>query len=89
MFSAHTFDPGWDKNANAVGEFTDVREFQRQLKAGGEILASEADEGTIGPASLMALDPDGNTNLVDQHVQQLAVADEQAVRRQSRRLSRT
>jgi lactoylglutathione lyase len=28
----------------------------------------EADESTTGPASLMALDPDGNPILLDQHV---------------------
>ena len=31
-------------------------------------LASEADERTTGPASFMAIDPDGNAILVDQHV---------------------
>lgn len=63
-----TFNPGWDKNATAVGEFTDIRELQRQLKASGVTLVSEADESTTGPASLTALDPDGNPILVDQHV---------------------
>ena len=29
---------------------------------------TEADEATTGPASFMAVDPDGNTILVDQHV---------------------
>jgi hypothetical protein len=29
---------------------------------------TEADETTTGPASFMAVDPDGNTILVDQHV---------------------
>ena len=28
----------------------------------------EADEPTTGPASFMAVDPDGNSILVDQHV---------------------
>jgi hypothetical protein len=51
-----------------VESFTDVRELQRQLKAGGVQLISEADEGTTGPASLMLVDPDGNTILLDQHV---------------------
>ncbi len=31
-------------------------------------LLSEADETTTGPASFMAVDPDGNQILVDQHV---------------------
>jgi catechol 2,3-dioxygenase-like lactoylglutathione lyase family enzyme len=63
-----TFNPGWDSNANALAEFTDVRELQRQLKARGIALVTEADEATTGPASFMVLDPDGNPILVDQHV---------------------
>ena len=63
-----TFNPGWDSNANTLAEFTDVRELQRQLKAQGITLATEADETTTGPASFMAIDPDGNPILVDQHV---------------------
>ena len=62
-----TFNPGWDANANALEEFTDVRELQRQLKAQGVALTMEADESTTGPASFMAVDPDGNPILVDQH----------------------
>jgi catechol 2,3-dioxygenase-like lactoylglutathione lyase family enzyme len=63
-----TFNPGWDSNANTLAEFTDVRELQRQLKARGIALATEADESTTGPASFMVIDPDGNPILVDQHV---------------------
>ena len=63
-----TFNPGWDQNAQKVAAFTDVRELQRQLKAQGVQLMSEADESTTGPASFMAMDPDGNQILVDQHV---------------------
>ena len=63
-----TFNPGWDSNAQKLPTFTDVRELQRQLKAQGVPLLSEADESTTGPASFMAVDPDGNTILVDQHV---------------------
>ena len=63
-----TFNPGWDSNASALGEFTDVRELQRQLKARGITLATEVDETTTGPASFMVVDPDGNPILVDQHV---------------------
>ena len=63
-----TFNPGWDSNANTLAEFTDVRELQRQLKARGIALATEADETTTGPASFMVIDPDGNPVLVDQHV---------------------
>ncbi|HWP70270.1 MAG TPA: VOC family protein [Gemmatimonadaceae bacterium] len=63
-----TFNPGWDSNGKALASFTDVRELQRQLKAQGVMLMSEADENTTGPASFMAVDPDGNPILVDQHV---------------------
>jgi lactoylglutathione lyase len=63
-----TFNPGWDSNARRLDTFTDVRELQRQLKAQGVTLATEADETTTGPASFIAVDPDGNPILVDQHV---------------------
>jgi catechol 2,3-dioxygenase-like lactoylglutathione lyase family enzyme len=63
-----TFNPGWDSNAQKLPAFTDVRELQRQLKAQGVILQTEADESTSGPASFIAVDPDGNPILVDQHV---------------------
>ena len=63
-----TFNPGWDSNANRLDAFTDVRDLQRALKAQGVQLLSEADESGSGPASFMAIDPDGNPVLVDQHV---------------------
>src|SRR5262245_25267913 len=63
-----TFNPGWDSNAQKVASFTDVRELQRQLKAQGVALLKEADENKTGPASFIAVDPDGNPVLVDQHV---------------------
>jgi lactoylglutathione lyase len=63
-----TFNPGWDKNNQNLDNFTDVRELQKQLKAQGVELMSEADESTTGPASFMVIDPDGNPILVDQHV---------------------
>ena len=63
-----TFNPGWDSNAARLDVFTDVRDLQRQLKAEGVQLISEADEATTGPASFIAVDPDGNPILVDQHV---------------------
>ncbi|MDZ4675552.1 MAG: VOC family protein [Gemmatimonadota bacterium] len=62
-----TFNPGWDTNAQNVDPFTDVRELQRQLKAQGVTLTTEADESTSGPASFTTVDPDGNPVLVDQH----------------------
>ncbi|MCE9600955.1 MAG: VOC family protein [Gemmatimonadetes bacterium] len=63
-----TFNPGWDSNAQLVPGFTDVRELQRQLKASGVALLTEAATDTTGPASFMVVDPDGNPVLVDQHV---------------------
>jgi len=63
-----TFNPGWDQNAQPIESFTDVRELQRQFKAQGVALLSEADETTSGPAYFMLEDPDGNPVLFDQHV---------------------
>jgi len=63
-----TINPGWDSNAQKLAAFTDVRELQRELKAQGVQMTSEADESTTGPASFVAVDPDGNPILVDQHV---------------------
>ncbi len=63
-----TFNPGWNRDAQPLKTFTDVRELQLQLKDLGIELISEADEGSNGPASFMMVDPDGNTILIDQHV---------------------
>jgi len=63
-----TFNPGWDGNAQKLATYTDVRDLQRRLKAQGVQLLQEADESTAGPASFIAVDPDGNPILVDQHV---------------------
>ncbi|MSU51247.1 MAG: VOC family protein [Opitutus sp.] len=62
-----TFNPGWTSQNQPLPEFQDVREIQRQLKAEGVKLDTEADEKTKGPASLMLTDPDGNPILLDQH----------------------
>ena len=45
----------------------DVRSIQKQLKAQGIDLMSEADESTSGPAHVVLMDPDGNPILIDQH----------------------
>jgi catechol 2,3-dioxygenase-like lactoylglutathione lyase family enzyme len=63
-----TFNPGWDQNAQQLASFTDIRDLQRQLKVQGVELQTQADESTTGPASFVAVDPDGNPILVDQHV---------------------
>lgn len=62
-----TFNPGWSRQAENVDEFTDIREIQKQLKADGVQLTTEADESTKGPASVTLIDPDGNPILIDQH----------------------
>lgn len=62
-----TFNPGWNSNAENLESFTDVRELQKQLKQKGIKLLTEADETTVGPASIILEDPDGNQILLDQH----------------------
>jgi lactoylglutathione lyase len=52
-----TFNPGWNSNARKLASFTEVRELQQ-----------EAVESTTGRARFVAVDPDGNPILVDQHV---------------------
>src|ERR687894_2070425 len=43
-----TFNPGWGSDAQPLGEFTDVRELQRRLKARGVDMITEADESSTG-----------------------------------------
>lgn len=62
-----TFNPGWDENAQNLESFDDVRVIQQHLKSKNITLATEADENTSGPASMMFTDPDGNVVLIDQH----------------------
>lgn len=62
-----TFNPGWDQDAQNLPEFTDIRDLQKQLKANGLTLSTEADENSSGPSSLVLIDPDGNPILLDQH----------------------
>lgn len=62
-----TFNPGWDRHCNTLPDYDDVRQIQKQIRSRGIALASEADEATSGPASLMVVDPDGNPVLIDQH----------------------
>ena len=62
-----TFNPGWNEKAENLESFTDIRELQKQLKAKGITMLSEADESSEGPAFFTIEDPDGNQILVDQH----------------------
>src|SRR5262245_57012706 len=55
----------FDKNTLTFNP-TDVRAVQRAAKARGVAFVLEADAGT-GPAAAMAIDPDGNPVLIDQH----------------------
>ena len=64
-----TFNPGWDQNAEALNDFTDVRELKREAELRGLTTPNSAPiESDNGPASFMLEDPDGNSILIDQHV---------------------
>lgn len=63
-----TWNPGWDRSAQAVAEFDDVRDIQRRVKAAGIEFSSRTDDDSTGPASVTLTDPDGNVLLLDQHV---------------------
>ncbi|MBL9102938.1 MAG: VOC family protein [Myxococcales bacterium] len=63
-----TFNPGWDSACNTLPDYVDVRELQRRLRAAGIEPVQAADESTVGPGSLVVVDPDGNPILLDQHV---------------------
>ena len=63
-----TFNPGWDRSAQTLANFDDVRELQERLLAQGVTVAVKADEQSNGPASIVLTDPDGNPILIDQHV---------------------
>ncbi|MCP5070349.1 MAG: VOC family protein [bacterium] len=63
-----TFNPGWNRDAETLDSFVDVRELQSTLRERGMEFSVEADENTSGPGSFIVLDPDGNPILFDQHV---------------------
>ena len=63
-----TFNPGWDRSAQTLAKFEDVRDIQARLKAAGITPAKPADESGSGPASMVIVDPDGNQIVFDQHV---------------------
>lgn len=63
-----TFNPGWNQQAQAIDDYTDIRDLQKKLKNDGVTLMTEADANTTGPASCMIQDPDGNMILIDQHI---------------------
>ena len=63
-----TYNPGWNRSAETLDDFEDVRDIQRALEAKGIEIVTRADESTDGPASFVITDPDGNPILLDQHV---------------------
>ena len=63
-----TYNPGWDRNAEALPDFDDVRSIQKTLKSRGLKMTTSADESNTGPASCTLSDPDGNLILFGQHV---------------------
>ena len=63
-----TFNPGWDQSAQALGDFTDVRDIQQALQALGLEANGNTGEAESGPAHIALTDPDGNPILIDQHV---------------------
>ena len=63
-----TFNPGWDHQCKTLPDYDDVRDIQESLTSQGLSLLTRADESSIGPASFLLLDPDGNPILIDQHV---------------------
>jgi len=63
-----TFNPGWDRSAQTLSNFDDVRVIQKQLTERGIKLVKEANESSTGPESLVLTDPDGNQIFIDQHV---------------------
>ena len=63
-----TFNPGWNKEAEELPEFEDVRSLQAKLIERGIEPVSKADPESTGPANFVITDPDGNPILVDQHV---------------------
>ncbi|MGB1261339.1 MAG: VOC family protein [Cognaticolwellia sp.] len=62
-----TFNPGWDQSAQALDDFTDVRELMAKVEQQGIEVTHKNIEGEQGPASFSFVDPDGNAILIDQH----------------------
>ena len=62
-----TFNPGWDEEGKNIASFDDVRAIQQHLKNKGIKLDNETAADSLGPASIVFKDPDGNIILIDQH----------------------
>ena len=63
-----TVNTCWDKNANMIENFTDVRDIQKHLKNNTISFNSEADKNSKVPTCFVVSYPDGNTILADQHI---------------------
>ncbi len=63
-----TFNPGWNQNAEAIEDFTDVRELKLLFEAKGIEILQDSITAESGPASFTIMDSDGDSILFDQHV---------------------
>jgi len=63
-----TFNPGWNRKAETLDAFDDVRAIQKHLQDEGIALTQSTDAESKGPAHIVVMDPDGNPILIDQHV---------------------
>ena len=63
-----TFNPGWNRDAEPLEAFEDVRAIQARLRAAGIEIETPTDEDGTGPAHIVLEDPDGNRIMFDQHV---------------------
>lgn len=64
-----TFNPGWDKNSKRLDSFTCVRDILKGLEAQGIHIMQKTINSEGGPSSFSIKDPDGNSILIDQHVE--------------------
>ena len=62
-----TFNPGWNESGKEIDAFVDIRKIQQELKDKGIDIGTEIEKESLGPASFMTTDPDGNVILIDQH----------------------
>jgi lactoylglutathione lyase len=61
-----TLNPGLNQDTSQADEFTDVRDVQAALDAAGIELSERTEPDGTGPAHIVAVDPDGNTVMIDQ-----------------------
>ena len=66
-----TFNLGWDQNCKTIASFVDIRDLLKEFEAQGVTILQNAITGESGPSSFSIKGPDGNSILIDQHVQPL------------------